>query len=259
MKIKNLKNSLVTLVAGAMCLFGSSCSSINQDSLRTGFDYAKKPIQNHLAVGARYGQFSLDKTHRDEGFVGSITDLEEEQSSTPQWFIDYNIIPYLGVELTQSKIRANAWTSSKEGPGPSDGFYELGGNELSVFARWPNFTGVTPYVGAGMINYEGNFDAAPWWAKGYNNPEIYEELGPEPRKNKTRKMILEDTTGTTIYGGLTIKLFKGLEADLRFEKVSAETEISFESLIKNRAVSHRGPYSVPFDHTRAAIGLKYNF
>ena len=135
------------------------------DTSATIYDH----LQYRLEIGVRATYFTLMETSNPEGFVGSITQLEADQSSFPfHLFFIYNVNAWWGVELTFDDIRAaarNGWN------GDSDGTYRLRGPVLSVFGRYPNASRWTPYAGLGFGYFSGTFEDEAWWGNHYQSKQ----------------------------------------------------------------------------------------
>jgi len=158
-------------------------------------------------IGTRYTHFKLkDKTRGEPfngSFVGTITQIDEEQDNVPnKLYIQYRL-PKVPVWLGVSYDHARAVTMD-DGNGDGivdhlggDGSVDLPGYIAYVQADWENSTRLMPYVQLGYAFYQSEFKPNANWSD-----------------SGRRQMNLKDTTGTELAGGVAVRLYKNWSADL---------------------------------------------
>lgn len=166
-------------------------------------------------VGTRYSHFKLkDKTRGEPfngSFVGSITQISEEQDNTPnKLYLQYRLpkLP-LWVGISYDHVRAKTMDDG-DGDGivdnlGGDGSVDLPGYVPYVQAAWDNSTRCTPYVQAGYAFYQAEFKPNANWSDGGR-----------------RRMNLGDTTGVELAGGLAVRLYKTWFADVFAQMVNVK-------------------------------------
>jgi hypothetical protein len=233
---------------------------------------AKEPfnvLKDKLELGLRmtYYQLTEGKNNDPDGdgnyFLGSINELEEEQSSQLRPYARYFPVPYVGVELSweEMSLITRKYTSTYD----TDGIIKVDGPAFSLVGRYPNETRFTPYGQAGLFMANGGFQYAKWWHNGF--PEYgqaffdWQAMGSPawPNGGYQRNIDISDEMGTFFAGGCSIKLFDHLSLDLQARymmlDVDAHYTLSFGGVVRD----DRGTYTFPLDNWAYQMGLKYTF
>lgn len=226
-------------------------------------------IRDRLELGLRvtYYQLTDGKNNDPDGdgnyFLGSINELEEEQSTQLRPYARYFVIPYLGFELSMEEMSliTRKWTSTYD----TDGIIKVDGPAFSLVGRYPNESRFTPYGQLGFFLAKGDFDYAEWWHNGF--PEYgqafldWQAMGspPWPNNGYQRNIDISDETGTFWAGGCSIKLMDHLSLDVQARymmlDVDAHYTLSFGGVVRD----DRGYYSFPLDNWAYQMGVKYVF
>ncbi|TAN35885.1 MAG: porin family protein [Verrucomicrobia bacterium] len=203
-----------------------------------------------LEIGTRSTWVYLTDHQRDinattaamGSFYGSIDQLDAVQNYWPlKPFIDYKLCPYGGIELAWDSLTARTIT---RGDGHTDGDLSIMGPMVSVFVRYPNTTGLTPYAGVGVAYYRVDFDEDADWHV-------------PPGRSEIQTMDFDHTYGVFGYGGLIWKFADNWSADLylRYTKVDAEG-IHWQGPDGD---SYGGSPSFPLSHIATGLGVRYSF
>ena len=150
-------------------------------------------------IGTRVTHFELQDDKRgtrfNDSFMGSITELKNEQNDTPNKpFVQYRLVnsPFW-IGVSYDRYSGDTWDG-----GGSDGSVVLEGLIPYVQARWENTTRLVPYIEAGLAFYDVNFDESEGWSN-----------------DGSRDVRLDDSVmGMEIAGGLAVRVYKGLSLDL---------------------------------------------
>lgn len=158
-------------------------------------------------VGTRVLQVELkDKTRGEPyngSFVGSITEITEEQDNAPDKLYAQVKIPntFCWIGISYDHVRAQTMDDSD-----GDGLADKGGGDGSVDiegfipylqAAWDNTTRFTPFIQLGYALYQCNFDESAAWSRGGRYV-----------------MDLDSTSGLELAGGLGIRIYRNLSADI---------------------------------------------
>ena len=165
-------------------------------------------------VGTRYLHVELQDKTRGEpfngSFVGTITEITEDQDNAPdKAYVQYRLMRtpfWIGVSYDHVSARTMD-DSDGDGiadRGGGDGFVDMEGLIPYIQAAWDNKTRVTPFAQIGFAFYNADFKADSNWSDGGR-----------------RRMNLDDTTGVEFSGGLNLRLYKNISADVfaRYMKV----------------------------------------
>lgn len=180
-------------------------------------------------VGTRFLDVQLqDKTRgesRNGSFVGTITEITEEQDHSPDKLYAQVRVPktFLWVGVSYDHVRAQTMDDSN-GDGVADtsggdGSVDIAGYIPYLQAVWDNQTRFTPYLEVGYAFYQCEFDELPSWSSGGR-----------------KVMNLDSTTGFELAGGLGIRLYKNLSADLYIRQMQVD-DITGEYLMDGRKQS----------------------
>jgi hypothetical protein len=203
-------------------------------------------------VGTRYTEVKLqDKTRGTPGngsYFGTITEITEEQDGLPnKAYVQYRLFKspvWLGVSYDHlsAKTQDNVDIDG-------DGIYDLKGSDGSeeiqglipyLQAAWDNKTRFSPYVQAGIGFYQAKFKPNSW---GDNHQRYVEATG--------------NVTGFELAGGLNIRLYKNLSADL-FAKTMKVEDITGDWYF-NYGRNYGGPFIMTMSYTAFGAGLNYRF
>jgi len=221
-------------------------------------------VGNHLEAGARITTFSLDST--SGSFIGTINGMQQDQSRTPDLFLDWLFTPYIGLELTWDKVAAVTQTYTHPA---SDGSLEMKGPVLSLFGRYPfevNIgewtTIVSPYAGIGLAFLSADFNAEGWWHYGFATPELYNQWvangSPASAITYSRTMTLTDDTGTALSLGCSFRVWNRLSVDLYFRSVDAGSDATFlRAYSDGNSEATHGHF--PLSHKTHGLGVRYSF
>lgn len=203
-------------------------------------------------VGTRYTEVQLqDKTRGTPGngsYFGTITEITEEQDGLPnKAYVQYRLFKspvWLGVSYDHlsAKTQDNVDIDG-------DGIYDLKGSDGSeeiqglipyLQAAWDNKTRFSPYVQAGFGFYQAKFNPNSW---GNNRQRYVEATG--------------NVTGIELAGGLNIRLYKNLSADI-FAKTMKVEDITGDWYY-NYGRNYGGPFIMTMSYTAFGAGLNYRF
>jgi len=194
-------------------------------------------LKGRLEIGTRWTRFTLLKSHQGEpfhgSFVGSITELREEQDQWPnKLFVQYGLSPYVWAGLSYDHLRARAWDS-----GGGDGSIDMQGVMPYVAARWANRTRWTPYAEAGLVYYRTSFDSDPNWAN-----------------NGQREFALDNTCGYALALGCDCALTRNWSAGLYGRYTYAKVNGSFFDFGQDLQ-----DFTFPVSHWTYGVGAKHAF
>jgi outer membrane protein W len=269
--VATAQDSFVSQPAGAQ---GVASESTMDDA----FAQAKDIVKDRLEIGFRFTRFTLVDNKKESGFLGSINELEDDQSDTPTLFGRFFVTPYVGVEIGYDKVSAvtRKWTTPGiDGTGDkskdSDGTIVLQGPLVEIVGRYPNETIVTPFAGFGPVFYgtflgDANFEHSSWWHNGfgaYDDPNYidWKDQGSPawPNGGYQRTIELSDTMGWILSGGASVAVYKGLEFEFSMQYVWAEVDAHYTLSHGGRVTQDMGTYTFPMDHWTYQLGLKYAF
>lgn len=208
-----------------------------------------------FSIGTRVTDYELDSGTKQDNFLGHIDELEAIQDRSPtKVYADFWVFRYAGVELTWDRVEARTHNDDPEGI--SDGNLIAQGPILSLMARFPNKTRLTPMAGIGWAFMSIDFEEEPWWALGYPSPESYEELGrPAVPRGKTREMLPEDSAkGDIIVLGLDVRISRHWSANLYYRTMDLDTTMGYRT-----AGDLKEAKPIPLSNTAMGAGVKYVF
>ncbi len=215
-------------------------------------------IKNHLEIGTRTTYFQLQDHHRDflggDRFYGSINELEIQQIYLPlKVFVAYKVNPYWGVELTAEKLSVETWSrpDPQDGYPWTDGTINLMGPVFSVFARYPNATGFTPYAGVGVAYFFADFDADPAW----HHPA--DKIDYDPSFYQDFK--LDNTLAWLGYVGLLINLDDNWALDFMARYMAMDVDGVTLTRHGGSDYYENGTFTFPMKNISYGVGLRYMF
>jgi len=198
-------------------------------------------------IGTRYTQVKLqDKTRgtpSDGSFFGTITQITEKQDGWPnKAYIQYRLFKspvWLGVSYDHVVAHTMDDLSIVPDGSGSDGDEEIQGAIPYLQAAWDNKTRLTPYAQAGMAFYQAKFHPNSW---GDNH-----ERWVAAKSN---------VTGIELGGGLNVRLYKNLSADL-FAKYMKVDDITGDWYYAYGI--HGGPFIMTMSYVAYGAGLNWRF
>ncbi|MGF1529848.1 MAG: hypothetical protein ACFCU4_00620 [Puniceicoccaceae bacterium] len=210
-------------------------------------------IADRLHIGTRILAFSLLESQRGdkregkfprESFLGSLTNLEEEQNYAPiYFFLQYDIYPWwgFGISYDRREIRTDDWKSNDGGQG-GDGNFISSGPILYTSLQYHNESRYTPYGEIGFALYSNKFEPLASWSEG-----------------GIRQFVVEDDVGFYLAGGVTIEIIKHLSLDLHLRYVNSgiKTEYYFMDIERQRRPQEVSTF--PIDYIGYGIGIKATF
>ncbi len=232
----------------------------NESATSDGF--AARWLRNHLEIGLRFTRVELDDPVREEGFVGTIDTLTEQQSAIP-----YNVVlglrynAYLGIDMAWDRLRAEARTDSDNHH--ADGAFTDNGPTFMLVGSYPLPYGLTPYVECGLHLATADFDAEQWWALGYASPASHASLGsPGTSRGGLRRHMATESDSATGFAwgaGLLIALSEHCRLDLAVRHLDIDAETHFYITQGGQLLHERGLHPIPLSYTAYCVGMRYAF
>ena len=180
-------------------------------------------------VGTRIMQVELQDKTRGEpfngSFVGSITEITEEQDNTPDKLFAQVRIPksFIWIGVSYDHVRAQTMDDSDgdglADSGGGDGSVDIAGFIPYLQAAWDNETRFTPYLEVGYAFYQCEFDTIPNWSNGGR-----------------KTMNLDSTTGFELAAGLGVRIYNNLSADVYVRQMQVD-DITGEYVMDGRKQS----------------------
>lgn len=198
-------------------------------------------------VGTRYTQFKLDQTKRgtrnNESYFGSITGLNEEQDQYPNKVYAQgrilNSFVWIGISYDHVRAETMDYDDNNVELG-GDGSVDVQGAIPYVQAAWDIKNRVTPFIQVGYAFYQAKFEPNSWAGEGLRHVDINGHV-----------------SGIEFAGGLNIRIYKNLSADL-FAKVMKIDDIKGEWYSAYGAYDG-GPVVLPMSYTAYGAGLNWRF
>jgi outer membrane protein W len=217
---------------------------------------AEELIWGDIELGARVAYFQLLKKG-SESFLGTISDLDEDQSSLPiRLFADWFFTPIWGVEITWDTIKARTETREND----SDGTFVLNGPMISLIGKYINKSPWTPYGGIGLVYFIADYDSDPAWHWGFHSDQEWIDAGrpSEPYMGRIRTMNLNNPFGIFLNAGCEYKISNKWSADvyIRWTKVDLKAEAL--TYIDGELTSDIGPKNIPLDNIALGLGIRYS-
>ena len=200
-------------------------------------------------IGTRYTEVRLqDKTRGTPGngsYFGTITGITEKQDGWPnKAYVQYRLFKspvWLGVSYDHV-VATTMDDSNGDGlpdSGGSDGDEEIQGAIPYLQAAWDNSTRLTPFAEIGFGFYEAKFQPNSWGDNG--------RRWVDAKKN---------VTGVELAGGLNIRLYKNISADL-FAKYMKIDDIKGDWYYNHG--NHGGPFVMTMSYMAYGAGLNWRF
>jgi len=201
-------------------------------------------------VGTRFTEVKLQDTRRgtpnNGSYFGTITGITEKQDSVPdRVYAQYRLFKspvWVGVSYDHVTARTMDDSNGDGIPdlGGSDGDEVINGLIPYVQAAWDNESRLTPYVQAGLGFYHAKFAPNSW---GDNHQRYVDASG--------------NVTGVELAGGLSVRLYKNLSADLfaKYMKIGNITGDWFYNYGNN----YGGPFVMTMSYVAYGAGVSYRF
>lgn len=274
----NVFKTLVALVATSSLSF----SSVFADTAALDADYADitvgksgesfydSYIKGHLEIGLRWASHELDTPTKYDpktglAFIGTISELQEDDSFALYPVITYNFTKWFGFGFTWDSLSATAHTAHTNDK-HNDGEFTTKGPTLSAILTIPLFDGkFVPYGEIGGNFASADFDAEYWWEYGYGSPADYQSMGSpkdgRPRNGKHRVIEAKEATKTGLVYGYGAKLYftENLCLDLAYRHVNADADTLFYVRSSGRRITAAVPTKIPLDYSMFTAGLRYAF
>jgi hypothetical protein len=185
---------------------------------RTGYGFfTYQSTGSHFKAGVRSLNISLKETQRGskvgskyvDTYMGSIMEIEEDSDGgLNRVFLQVRPLPVpVWIGVTRDRLSATTVDYDKRGLAQTDGSIELSSSWAPyVQVAWPNRTRLTPYVEAGWVDYDVEFNESEGWSDGGN-----------------RFVEVKDSVkGSEYAAGATIRLWKHLSVDFYMRKMSID-------------------------------------
>ena len=222
-------------------------------------------VQDRLEMGLHFSVVALQSPNKwndatGQGFVGTISHLDEEQSFWPyNLSIAYFLNPYFGIDLQWERLEAKAVTNTDDHH--VDGTYKANGPSFLLVGRLPLEYGLAPYVEAGLNVPSVDFESEDWWRLGYLAPADYEPGSGKHYLGKTRYMDT-DADGVACFTAALGMLWEfrdqwSLDLNLRYVDVNATSH--HYSTEKNGDVNDHGDNPIPLAYMAFGAGVVYRF
>lgn len=220
-------------------------------------EFSEKYIKGHLQIGTNSLYRNLtdsDSGHRggtygSGTFLGTIYGLDESQNLAPlELKVSYFFNKYIGLQIGYDKIEAEtlAWDHNNN-TSKTDGDVSIAGPTLSIVARIPNSTPVTPFVGVGLDFYSASFDATSTWTN-----------SPRYNGQAYNVMEVEDVTGHHFMIGAEWAFAKNWAVDITFKYTQADVDATYYGYYKGELYTTQEGH-FPLDNTAFGVGLSYHF
>lgn len=199
-------------------------------------------------IGTRYTEVKLQDNKRgtpgNGSFFGTITQINEQQDGWPnKAYLQYRLFKSpVWIGVSYDHVRASTMDDLSlvpDGSG-SDGSEELQGVIPYLNAAWDNKTRLTPYAQVGIGFYEAKFLPNSW---GDNRQRFVEAKS--------------NVTGIELAGGLNVRLYKNLSADL-FAKYMKIDDIT-GNWFYNYGNNYGGPFIMTMSYVAYGAGLNWRF
>lgn len=201
-------------------------------------------------IGTRYTAVQLQDTTRgtpgNGSFFGTITEITEEQDNAPdKAYIQYRLFKspvWFGISYDHvaAQTMDDGDGDGKADTSGGDGTEELQGVIAYLQAAWDNSTRFSPFVQAGLGFYQADFKPNSWG----DNHQRYVEA-------------TSNVTGIELAGGLNIRLYKNLSADL-FAKYMQIEDITGDWYY-NYGNNYGGPFIMTMSYVAYGAGLNLRF
>lgn len=201
-------------------------------------------------VGTRYLEVQLqDKqrgTSENGSFFGTITEITEEQDSAPnKVYLQYRLFKspvWLGISYDHVMARTMDDSNGDGIPdlGGGDGSEDLQGVIPYLQAAWDNESRFSPYVQVGLGFYQAEFKPNNWG-----------------RDGKRFVKATSNVRGVELAGGLNVRLYKNLSADI-FAKYMKIEDISGDWFF-DYGDNYGGEFFMTMSYVAYGAGLNLRF
>jgi hypothetical protein len=201
-------------------------------------------------VGTRYLEVQLQDKQRgtpeNGSFFGTITEITEEQDSAPnKVYLQYRLFKspvWLGVSYDHVMARTMDDSNGDGIPdlGGGDGSEDLQGVIPYLQAAWDNESRFSPYVQVGLGFYQAEFKPNNWG-----------------RDGKRFVKATSNVRGVELAGGLNVRLYKNLSADI-FAKYMKIEDISGDWFF-DYGDNYGGEFFMTMSYVAYGAGLNLRF
>jgi TolB-like protein/outer membrane protein W len=235
-------------------------------------------IREHVSLGARVSNFSMiddSELHFDdsgkftEGYLGSIAYLDPSQNYVPTIYANITITDWFALQLAWERFEIE---TSTYWDGHSDGTFDMNGPSLTAQLRYANHTKFTPYLGAGIVMLNVDFNMEGWWYNGFSG-ETGEEAQQAydnwiasgapawPNGGYQRKLVVEDDIAfkPVFQGGCLWDITDHFALDLDLRYISLDTSLNYTLSRYGNVFSDRGESDFPMSAWIVDLGLVVSF
>ncbi len=213
------------------------------------------------SIGTRVTHYWLTDHSRNDNntYLGSIDQFDARQINFPtKLYADWRLCRYANCELTWDQIKAAA--QSEHGAGDSDGTVIMQGPILTLDARYPNSTRLTPHAGVGVALWNGHFDHAPWHEYGFSSETDWEAAGEpgDSPNGKYRHIYVDNALGFVATIGADYAICRNWSVDIYGRYIDINPDYDYRVNVGgSTALERKG--SFPMSNFAAGLGVKYSF
>ena len=235
--------------------------------------FSDRWLADRVVVGARVTQYTFTAAERrtydefgnfQEGLLGSIVEIDEENSFSPTFFVRVRLGDFVSLELGWEQLEG---ATVKYRSDYSDGDLNASGPTFIILGRYPNASRFTPYLGMGLVFLDTRFEAWGPWHYGFSshNLDTYDTWvaqGADLRVNGgyRRNIETDDTIGFVVNGGCCYRIADAVSGELVLRIMDADVDTRYYlSWYGTDRVVDGGEYSLPLDNWAVQIGITYGF
>jgi len=198
-------------------------------------------IPEGVQFGGRWAAFRLVDSERIgynhrgevEGFLGSITKLEERQDVTLRPFLRYLLLPQVYVALGWEKMDMRA----RSYYGHYDGDFIYSGPSIQIERRGPGDKPFIPYGSLGVAYLSAEVEHNPdWYAEG------------------RRRLVAKDTPAFVVTVGTQVQLTENLAVDIFCRRLFADFQVEY--VFQNQS---RGVFDFPLHNWAVGVTPVWSF
>lgn len=202
-------------------------------------------IAARLQLGLRVSYFQLIEDTEENfaadgeftgGFLGTISNLEEQQSLVPTPYLRYLFTPYFGAAVGWEHFELRTRTFRD---GNTDGDYIYSGPSFHLEGRFPNVSPATPYASIGYALLNGEVDYNPDW-----------------HRDGLRNFFMKDTTAFILSAGSQFEINDRFALDLFFNYLNADFDVEYKLALERRS---RGEFEFPLDNWSVGLTALWTF
>jgi hypothetical protein len=235
----------------------------------------RKQITDHLEFGIRIDHFKLindSERHFDssgslsEGYLGSITDLREDQNYAPTLYANILFSDWLALNIGYERYTIETVTYWD---GHSDGAFDFSGPSFSAQFRYPNRGEFTPYAGLGFVMLDAEFTEEGWWHNGFGgtdaaaNYQAWISSGAPawPNGGYRRNLEIHDDLvfKLALQGGCHWQAMDYVSVNLGLRYVNLDSKLDYTLSRYGTVFSDRGTSKFPMEVWTVDLGVVFNF